>query len=160
MSQRGMGRFLDFVARLAMVASGAPAGQDALMTLTFSNTPGVHAPAPSYQHVAVVTGPGRRLVMSGQVGTKPDGSSAGDGPAQIEQAFANVLAHLAANGMGPKDIVKMTVFLTDAALIPALRAVRTRVMQGAAPTSTLLIVAGLAAPEFKVEVECEAFSVG
>ncbi len=136
------------------------ARQDAGMTVTFSNTPGVHAPAPSYQHVAVVTGPGRRLVMSGQVGLKPDGTSAGDGAAQMEQAFANVLAHLAANGMGPGDIVKMTVFLTDPALIPTLRTVRTRVMQGAAPTSTLLVVAGLASPDFKVEVECEAFRAG
>jgi enamine deaminase RidA (YjgF/YER057c/UK114 family) len=130
------------------------------MTLTFSNTPGVHAPAPSYHHVALVTGPGRRLVMSGQIGVKPDGSTPEDGGAQIEQAFANVMAHLAGNGMGPQDIVKMTVFLTDPALIPVLREKRGAVMQGAAPASTLLVVAALAAPQWKVEVECEAFKAG
>jgi enamine deaminase RidA (YjgF/YER057c/UK114 family) len=130
------------------------------MTLTFHNTHGVHAPAPSYQHVALVTGPGKRLVMSGQVGTRPDGTTPEDGPGQIEQALANLLAHLAGQGMGPKDIVKMTVFLTDPALIPALREKRTAVMQGVAPASTLLIVAGLAAPHWVVEIECEAFQAG
>ena len=127
------------------------------MTLTFSNSDGVHAPAPSYHHVALVSGPGRRLVMSGQIGVKPDGSTPSDGGAQIEQALANVMAHLAANGMGPKDIVKMTVFLTDPALIPVLREKRSAAMQGAAPASTLLVVAGLAAPQWVVEIECEAF---
>ncbi len=128
------------------------------MTLTFNNPPGVHAPAPSYHHAAVVQGPGRRLVSAGQIGIRPDGTTAPDGPAQIEQALANIMAILAGNGMGPANIVKMTVFLTDAALIPALREKRTAAMQGHAPASTLLIVAGLAAPEFKVEIEVEAFA--
>ena len=130
------------------------------MTLTFSNAPGVHAPAPSYHHVALVTGPGRRLVMSGQIGVRPDGTTPEDGAAQIEQALANVMANLAAQGMGPKDMVKMTVFLTDPTLIPALREKRTAAMQGAAPASTLLVVAGLAAPQWVVEIECEAFQAG
>lgn len=128
------------------------------MSITFCNPAGVHAPAPSYHHVALVQGPGRRLVMSGQVGVRPDGTTPEDGPGQIEQALANVLANLAAHGLAPRDIVKMTVFLTNPALIPALREKRAAAMQGAAPASTLLVVAALAAPQWVVEIECEAFS--
>lgn len=128
------------------------------MAISFSNSDGVHAPAPSYHHVALVSGAGRRLLMSGQVGTRPDGSTPEGGAEQIEQALANLLAHLSAHGMGPRDIVKMTTFLTDPALIPVLREKRSAAMQGAAPASTLLVVAGLAAPQLVVEIECEAFS--
>ena len=141
-----------------MLAGGAPAGQHGAMTLTFNNPPGVRAPSPSYHHAAVMTGPGRRLVSAGQIGVRSDGSTPSDGAEQIEQALANILTILAANGMAPANIVKMTVFLTDPKLIPALREKRGKVMQGHAPASTLLIVAGLAAPEFKVEIEVEAFS--
>ncbi len=52
--------------------------------------------------------------------------------------------------------MKVTVFLTDAAQIPAWRRQRDAFLGGHAPTSTLLIVAGLASPAFAVEVEGEA----
>ncbi|MBR0653682.1 RidA family protein [Plastoroseomonas arctica] len=130
------------------------------MTLTFTNPAGVHPPAPSYSHVALVTGPGTRLVMSGQVGVTPEGTTPADAGAQIDQALANLLANLAAHDMRPHDIVKMTVFLTDAGLIGELRARRAALMQGAAPASTLLVVAALAAPQWVVEIECEAFRAG
>jgi 2-iminobutanoate/2-iminopropanoate deaminase len=133
-----------------------PLAQHADMTVSFSNPRGVHAPAPSYHHAALVTAPARRLVISGQIGLKPDGSLADDGEAQIDQALANLATILSAHGMGVRNIVKMTVFLTDPEMIPALRAKRAAMMQGHAPASTLLVVAGLAAPEFKVEIEAEA----
>jgi len=94
--------------------------------------------------------------MSGQIGVRPDGTTPEDGAAQIEQALANVMANLAAQGMGPRDIVKMTVFLTDPALIGAWRAKRGAWMGDHRSASTLLIVAGLADPRFVVEVEAEA----
>jgi enamine deaminase RidA (YjgF/YER057c/UK114 family) len=137
-------------------ASGKLAG----MTISFSNPKGVHAPAPSYHHVALVQGPGRRLVMSGQIGVRLDGTTPEDPGEQIAQALANMVANLAEHGMGPANIVKMTTFLTDPALIPTLREKRAAVMQGAAPASTLLVVAALAAPQWVVEIECEAFSAG
>jgi alkylation response protein AidB-like acyl-CoA dehydrogenase len=45
------------------------------MAVTFSNPPGVHAPAPSYHHAALVKLPSRRLVISGQIGVRPDDRS-------------------------------------------------------------------------------------
>lgn len=125
------------------------------MPLELSNPSTVHRPG-AYAHAVLVTGPGRRLVISGQVGTAPDGSIAEGGPAQIDQALANLGAILAAHGMRPANLVKMTVFLTDPALIGAWRERRAAWMGEHRSASTLLIVAGLADPRFLVEVEAEA----
>ena len=75
---------------------------------------------------------------------------------QIAQALANLGAVLAAHGMGPANIAKMGVFLTDRALIPVWREERAKLLGHLAPASTLLIVAGLADPRFVFEVEAEA----
>jgi enamine deaminase RidA (YjgF/YER057c/UK114 family) len=125
------------------------------MPVTLSNPPGVHTPGP-YSHAALVSGAGQRLVLSGQVGVKPDGTVVEDGAAQMEQALANIGTILAAHGMSQANLVKMTVFLTDPALIPAWRTARGAWLGAHKPASTLLIVAGLADPKFKVEVEAEA----
>ena len=127
------------------------------MPVTFSNPATVHAPGSRYSHAALVEGPGRRLVMSGQVGIAPDGTVATGGQDQIAQALANLAAILAAHGMGPGNVVKMVVFLTDRSLIPAWRQERDKFLGGThAPASTLLVVAGLADPRFVFEVEAEA----
>ena len=126
--------------------------------ITFSNPAGVRAPASRYSHAALVEGPGRRLVLSGQVGIAPDGTVSESGEAQIAQALANLRALLASHGMGPAQIVKLTVFLTQTALIGPWRSGRDAALEGHAPASTLLIVAGLADQRFLVEVEAEAFA--
>ena len=124
--------------------------------ITLSNPPGVRPPATRYSHAALVSGPHRRLVISGQVGQAPDGSVPADGAAQIAQAYANLQAVLAGHGMGIADVVKTTAVLTDRALIPAYRAARDALFATHAPASTLLVVAGLADPRWLVEIEAEA----
>ncbi len=128
------------------------------MTVTFANPPGVHAPGARYSHAALIEGASRRLVISGQIGVTPDGTILPAGEDQIRQAIANLGAVLAAHGMAPANIVKLGVFLTDRALIPAWRAERDRLLGAHAPASTLLIVAGLADPRFVFEVEAEAIA--
>ncbi|OYW07930.1 MAG: hypothetical protein B7Z53_05505, partial [Rhodospirillales bacterium 12-71-4] len=110
------------------------------MSITFSNPDGVAAPGSRYAHAALVEGPHRRLVVSGQIGVAPDGSIAPTGEAQIDQVLDNLGAILAAHGMGPANIVKLGVFLTDRALIPAWRQQRERLLGSHAPASTLLVV--------------------
>lgn len=126
------------------------------MAVTFSNPVGVHAPAGRYSHAALVEGVARRLVISGQIGVAPDGTVLPGGEDQIRQALANLGAILEAHGMGPANIVKLGVFLTDRGLIPVWRAEREKLLGGVAPASTLLIVAGLADPRFVFEIEAEA----
>jgi enamine deaminase RidA (YjgF/YER057c/UK114 family) len=125
------------------------------MPVEFSNPSTIHSP-PTYKHAALLTDVTKWLVISGQVGIKPDGTVVIDPRAQIEQAVANLGAVLTAHGMGPRNIVKMTAFLTDTALIPVWREVRTKFMGDHLSASTLLVVAALASPDFKFEVEAEA----
>ena len=103
---------------------------------------------------------GRRLVIAGQVGVKPDGSLAQGLEAQMEQAWENLLAIVADAGMEPKDLVKVTAFVTVHGSVLLHRAVRDRMLGDHTPASTYLEVAGLARPEFLFEVEGEAVREG
>lgn len=128
-----------------------------MAVLQFVNPPGVHDPAGRYSHVAVATGATRWVLLAGQVGTRPDGTVPEEIAAQCDQAMANLLTLLRSQGLGPESIAKMTVFLTDASYIPAAREARMKALGAITPpASTLLIVAGLAAPIYKVEIEAIA----
>jgi enamine deaminase RidA (YjgF/YER057c/UK114 family) len=126
-----------------------------MSVVTFSNPSAVHKPG-RYSHAALVSGATRQLVISGQVGTAPDGTILEGGEAQIGQSLANLGAILAAHGMTPANVVKVTVFITDRSLIDPLRSQRMAFFGDHIPASTLLIVAGLADPRFVVEIEAEA----
>jgi 2-iminobutanoate/2-iminopropanoate deaminase len=116
----------------------------------------IAAPFSRYAH-GIVTVPGCRwLHVSGQVGIRPDGTMAASGEAQVEQAFLNVFAILRAAGMNKQHLVKLTVFLTRASDVGAYRAVRDRLLDEHMVASTLLVVAGLARPDFLVELEAIA----
>lgn len=124
--------------------------------LTTSNPETVRAPASRYSHAVLVEGARRRLVISGQVGVAPDGSVPNTGEGQIAQALANLRAILHAHDLSASDVVKITSFLTDRALIAPFRAACEAVFADHAPASTLLLVAGLADPRWMVEIEAEA----
>lgn len=53
------------------------------------------------------------LFVSGQVGSRKDGSAEPEFEAQVRQAFANLRATLAAGGCTFDDIVDVTTFHTD-----------------------------------------------
>ena len=126
------------------------------MPISLSNPDGVHTPGSRYSHAALVDGAPRRLLVSGQVGLTPDGHLDHDAEAQIGQALANLGAILAAHGMGPRNVAKITVFLVDRELVPLWREARDAFFDGHAPANTLLLVAGLANPRFLIEIEAEA----
>ncbi|MBO0346838.1 RidA family protein [Roseibium limicola] len=56
---------------------------------------------------------GDLLFVSGQVGSRPDGSPEVDYKKQVKLAFENLVAVLKAAGCGLKDIVDVTTFHTD-----------------------------------------------
>lgn len=56
---------------------------------------------------------GDLLFVSGQVGSRSDGSPEPDFAAQVRLAFANLVATLEAGGCGLDDIVDVTSFHTD-----------------------------------------------
>ena len=104
----------------------------------------------------LLTGPGRRLVMSGQIGMVPDGTVPVSSGEQMDQALANIGVILAAHGMGLTNLIKLTVYLLNTSCIPHWRKHRDAFMQGHQPASTLLVVSALADPRFLVEIEAEA----
>ena len=117
---------------------------------------GIAPPFSRYAHGLLVEPGCRWLHVSGQVGIYPDGRMAPTAEAQLEQAFANVFAVLQAAGMDKGHLVKLTIFLTSSDQIALYRTVRDRQLEGAEVASTLLIVAGLASPDFLVELEAVA----
>ena len=96
------------------------------------------------------------LTVSGQTGSLPDGSLAGDSAAQMEECWRRIFEVLRSAGMDRTDIVKVTVFLTDPGDVGLYRDIRDRHLEGHEAASTLLIVSGLAAPEWTVEIEVVA----
>ena len=124
---------------------------------TPSNPGAVHKPAGPYHHTVLVSENARWLAISGQVGMDRGGNIASGVRAQSEQVFRNFAACLDANGMRKEDLIKVTVYLTDARFLAEYRAARSAVFgDDIQPASTLLIVAGLASPDFLVEVEAWA----
>ena len=124
--------------------------------LTAHTPPTIAPPAALYVHGMEVPANARWLFISGQVGVQRAGRIGADAREQAELVWANIAAILASAGMAVRDIVKLTTYAVDPAHLPALRAVRERVLQGHRPASTLLVVAGLAQPQWLVEVEAYA----
>ena len=120
------------------------------------NPASIAPPFSRYSQGVEVPAGARWLQVSGQVGVRPDGSLAAGAEAQIEAAWSNVLAVLKAAGMGAPELVKVTVFLTRAEDTPLYRRVRERMLGGAEPASSLLIVKALASPDWLVEIEAVA----
>ncbi len=117
------------------------------------NPPSIAAPQGQYSHSVEAPTGSRTLYVAGQVGVDANGKLADDFAGQAENAFRNLAAVLADAGMGWNDVVKVTTFLTSRDDAPALRETRARHMGDHKPAATLLIVAGLADPRFKIEVE-------
>jgi enamine deaminase RidA (YjgF/YER057c/UK114 family) len=121
------------------------------------NPPEIAPPVGAYSQAILTSGAGRTLHIAGQVGLKPDGQLAEGFEAQADAAWKNIVAVLAAAGLGPQDLVKITTFVTDPAHLPLFAPVRTRYLGGARPASTLVVVRALARPEWLVEVEAVAW---
>lgn len=123
------------------------------MSLTVHNPEGIAAPFSHYSHGVTVTGAASWLITSGQVGVAPDGTVPDDAERQFELAWDNLFAVVADAGMSVPDLVKVDGFVTRADLVPLYRTVRERRLAGHATASTLIVVAGLAAPNLLVEVQ-------
>ena len=120
------------------------------------NPADIAPPSSQYSHGVEHGLKGRRLVISGQVGLRPDGSIDNDLEAQLGQCWDNLIAVLRAADMDVADLVKVTVFVTVPNAIAVSRRVREQKLKGHAPASTFLQVAGLARPDFLAEIEGEA----
>ena len=114
------------------------------------------SPPGGYTHVVR---DGNTVYIAGQIARDIDGKTVGVGDvtAQTEQIFRNLQAALASVGGNLSNVVKMNTFMTHREDIPAYRAERTKYLAAdALPASTLVLVSGLADPDFRIEVEAIA----
>jgi enamine deaminase RidA (YjgF/YER057c/UK114 family) len=112
-------------------------------------------PQSNYSQGVVHSAAAQRLVLSGQVGVRPDGSVAEGLDAQMRQTWDNFLAVLSAAGFTPADVIKVTIYCTEPAL-QEFRRGREEALAGHSPAATYVQVAALADPRFLVEIEGEA----
>jgi enamine deaminase RidA (YjgF/YER057c/UK114 family) len=114
-------------------------------------------PVNGYSHAVAFSG--RMVVVSGQVPLDGDGRLVGqdDPGAQARQVFGNLAKALAAAGAVMEQVVKLTIFLTDLGDLDAVRRARDEfISPDRPPASSLVQVAALVHPAFRIEVEALA----
>ncbi len=99
---------------------------------------------------------GSMVFVRGQVGQDLDTAvnvGIGDPVAQTEQAMQNLQTLLHEAGAQLEHICKITIYLTDARIREPVYRTIGRWLKGVHPVSTGIVVAGLARPEWMVEVD-------
>lgn len=100
---------------------------------------------------------GNRILVSGTGPIEPDGSStSGDAADQARRCFAIIGAAIGELGGSLGDVVRTRMFITDAADGDAIGAVHGELFGDIRPAATMVVVAALLRPEWKVEIEAEA----
>jgi 2-iminobutanoate/2-iminopropanoate deaminase len=113
---------------------------------------------PSFSHYSQgveVPSNARTVYVSGQVGADLDGTVPEDTEKQHEIAWHNVFAILNATGMDETDIVDVFAIVTAQDGVKVFREVRDRMFDGHLACSTIMI-AGLASPDWKIEIAVRA----
>lgn len=119
----------------------------------FPADPNRHALYEKHGYSAAIRS-GDLLFVSGQVGSREDGSPEPDFASQVEQAFDNLKATLAAGGCTFDDIVDVTTFHTDPeSQFDIIFAVKQRAFGGKPyPNWTAIGVNWLAGFDFEIKV--------
>jgi enamine deaminase RidA (YjgF/YER057c/UK114 family) len=99
---------------------------------------------------------GDRVLVAGTGPAFADGSCPDDPAAQARRCLEIIAGALAEAGASLGDVVRTRVYLTSAADAEAVGTVHGEVLAGILPVATMVIVAGLLDPRWKVEVEAEA----
>jgi len=96
------------------------------------------------------------VFVSGQLGIDPETGNLAEGvEAQAGKALANIAAILEAAGLEMKDVVKVTIFLTDMGDFPKVNEVYAGYFSEPWPARACVAVAGLPKGAL-VEMECIA----
>ena len=142
-----------FQLEVEIVAAAARNGNDSATAIRFFDPQDVAPPVGTYSQGAEIAAGARQLHTAGQVGAAADGSVPADFEAQAVNTFRNLVGVMAADDMGPADMAKIKVFLTDIADLAIYRDVRQEYLGDARPASTLIQIEALAMPDLKIEIE-------
>ncbi|HWP57458.1 MAG TPA: RidA family protein [Candidatus Acidoferrales bacterium] len=110
-------------------------------------------PRPRYSQ-GLLTSPGQLLFIAGQTASDKDGNIVGKGDieAQAHQVFKNIAAVLEEAGGSFDNLVMTTTYITDIKYREGYNRVRMQYYKGTPPTSTLVVVKGLAREEYLIEI--------
>ncbi len=110
-------------------------------------------PRPRYSQGIFIEG-GKLLFVAGQTASDQNGNVVGKGDikAQTTQVFANLKAVLEEAGGTLDDLVMTTTYITDREYREGYNEVRRGLYKKDPPTSTLVIVKGLANPDYLIEI--------
>ncbi len=110
-------------------------------------------PRPRYSQ-GIQTSGGKLLFVAGQTASDKDGNVVGKGDikAQTKQVFANLTAVLQEAGGTLDNLVMTTTYITDREYREGYNEVRRGLYKNDPPTSTLVIVKGLAHPDYLIEI--------
>lgn len=97
-----------------------------------------------------------RVLVSGTAPVWPDGSCDPDPEAQAARCFEIILTALAESGASAPDVVRTRMFITSAGYADAVGRAHGAVFGEVRPAATMVVVAGLLDPRWKVEIEAEA----
>jgi len=110
-------------------------------------------PRPRYSQGILAEG-GKLLFVAGQTASDKDGNVVGKGDieAQTAQVFKNLAAVLEEAGGSLDNLVMTTTYITDRKYREGYNRVRMQQYKKNSPTSTLVIITGLAHPDYLIEI--------
>ena len=100
---------------------------------------------------------GNRILVSGTAPVEDDGATTpGDASVQADRCLSIILAAIEELGGSARDVVRTRMLLVDAADAGVVGAAHGRVFGAIRPAATMVVVAALLRPEWRVEIEAEA----
>jgi len=99
---------------------------------------------------------GHRVLVAGTAPVWPDGSCDADPAMQTRRCLEIILAALREAGAEPRHVVRTRMYMTNAADWEAIGRAHGEVFGEVRPAATMVVVAALLDPRWKVEIEAEA----
>lgn len=112
----------------------------------------------AFSPAVVTTGAQTMVWVAGHGGLRGEDGAVlkGDFEAQCRQCFRNLERTLGRSGAALKDIVTMTVFVTDVRYTTPMTQIRTEIFGDDFPASAAITVTGFADPAMLIEIQCVA----
>ena len=99
---------------------------------------------------------GNVVSVAGTAPIWPDGSCDPDPYIQSKRCLEIITVALAEAGATPAEVVRTRTYITDAAYGEAAGRAHGELFSAIRPASTMIVIAGLLRPEWKVEFEADA----
>jgi enamine deaminase RidA (YjgF/YER057c/UK114 family) len=103
---------------------------------------------------------GDRVLVAGTAPIRADGEVDEDAEAQARTCLEIIDAALIESGASLADVVRTRMYLTDAADAESVGVAHAHFFGDVRPAATMVVVAGLIDPRWKVEIEAEAIVAG